>query len=63
MVWWGLPSIVKRGLVHGRPQGLQNGHFPLKIGIECQKFLENLKSATKFQLIDLILAMAVYLPL
>jgi len=34
---------------------------PVEIGINNQKILENLKSATKIQLIDLILALTVYL--
>jgi len=35
---------------------------PLKLGTKNQAFLENVKSAVKFRLIDLILAMAVCLP-
>jgi len=39
-----------------------NGHLPpYEIGTKHQKFLENLKSAVKFRLTDLILAMTVYL--
>jgi len=36
--------------------------FPLEIGIKNQKFLVNLMPETKFRLIDLILAMTVFLP-
>jgi len=35
---------------------------PLEIGIKNPNFLENLKSAAQFRLIDLILAKTVYLP-
>jgi len=43
--------------------GRQNGHFPpLAIGPKNQDFLENMKSAAQFRLIELILAMTVYLP-
>jgi len=40
-----------------------NGYFPpWKIGAKNQNFLENLTSAAQFRLIDLFLAMTVYLP-
>jgi len=48
---------------HGRPQGGKNGHsLPLEIETKNENFLEKLKSAAQFQSIDLILAMAAYLP-
>jgi len=48
----------------GVRRGFQNGHFPpLEIGPKKEKnFLENMKSAAQFRLIDLILAMTVYSP-
>jgi len=60
-------------LNHGHPHRGQNGHLPLpgnsdicpSLGIRTknQNFLEKLTSAAQFRLIDLFLAMAVYLPL
>jgi len=48
--------------VHGRPQGGETGICPpLEIGPR-NNFLENVKSAAQFRLIDLILAMTVHLP-
>ena len=48
---------------HGRPQGVQNGHFPpLEIGTKNQNLLENVTSAAPFRLIDLFLTMTVYQP-
>ena len=48
---------------HGRPQGRQNGHLPsLEIGSKNRNFLENMKSAAQFRLIDVIVAMTVYFP-
>jgi len=55
--------LLALGAIHGRPQGAQNGHLPtLEIGSKNQNFLENMQSAAQFRLIDLILAMTVYLP-
>jgi len=45
---------------HGSPQGGKTGICPLEIAIKNQKFIENLKSATEFRWIDLILATTVY---
>ena len=49
---------------HGRPQGgEQKGHLtPLEIETENENFLEKMKSAAQFQSVDLILPVAVYLP-
>jgi len=47
---------------HRRPQGGEWAFAPLEIEFKNHKFLENLKSAVLFLLIDLILAMTVYLP-
>jgi len=45
------------------PQG-ENEHFPpLEIGTKIQNFIENLTSTAQLRLIDLIIAMTVYLPL
>jgi len=46
----------------GVRRGCKTGISPLKIGTKNQKFLENLNLAATFQLINLIVAMAVYLP-
>jgi len=42
--------------------GSKRAFSPLKIGPKNQTFLANMKSAAQFRLIDLILAMTVYLP-
>jgi len=57
-----LSQIIRHN--HGRPQGGgQNGHFPrLEIETKNENFPEKLKSAAQFRSIDLILAMAVYVP-
>ena len=47
---------------HGCPQRGQNGFPPSEIGTKNQKVLENLRSASRFQLLDLILAITLYLP-
>jgi len=58
-------TLLKAGNTHawasaGRGQ---NGHLPpLEIGPKNQNFLENMKSASQFRIIDLILAMTLYLP-
>ena len=47
-------------LTHGRPRRRENGHStPLEIGTKNQKFLEKLKLAAKFRLIDLIVPIRV----
>jgi len=52
-----LPAIM------GVRRGGQNGHLPLlEIGPKNQNFLENMKSAVQFRLINWILAMTVCLP-
>ena len=50
------------GYFRERLQGGRNGHLPPGIGTKNQKVLENLKSAFWFRLIDLILAITLYLP-
>jgi len=46
----------------GVRRGRKNGHLPLlEIGPKNQNLLENLKSAAQFQLINLIIAMTVFL--
>ena len=49
---------------HGRPQGRGKTGIcpPWKLRLKDQKFLDILKSATSCRLLDLILAMTVYLP-
>jgi len=44
----------------GVRRGVQNGRYPLEMRTMTQKFIENLKSEA-FRLIDLILALTVYL--
>jgi len=46
----------------GVRRGGNEHSLPLDIGTKKQNFLENLTSAAQFQLIDLLLAMTVYLP-
>jgi len=46
----------------GVRRGGKTGIFPPEIETKNEKFLEKLKAATQFRSIDLILAMAVYLP-
>jgi len=64
----GSPVFFKKagdtaGYFHGRPQEGRNGHCLLtEIGLRTKKILENLKSTSSFSLIDLILAIAFYLP-
>ena len=41
--------------------GAKRAFSPMEIGPKSQNFLENLKSAAQFRLINLILVMAVYL--
>jgi len=48
--------------IHGRPQGGKTGISPLEIGTKDQNFLETMKVAVQSRLIDLVLAMTVYLP-
>jgi len=48
---------------HGRPQrGGERAFALLEIETKNEKFIENFKAATQFRSTDLILAMAVYLP-
>jgi len=42
--------------------GCKTSILPLEIGAKNQTFLENMKSAAQFRLIDLISAMTIYLP-
>jgi len=42
-------------------EGSKTGICPLEIGPKNQNFLKNLKSATQFRLVNLILAMTIYL--
>jgi len=55
-------SINTADYFHECPQRLQNAFFPLEIGSQNQKMLENLKPASRFRLIDFILAITHYLP-
>jgi len=50
------------GTAMGVRRGGKTGIFPPEIETKNEKFLEKLKAATQFRSIDLILAMAVYLP-
>jgi len=56
--------VKKYAIQHGRPQGRITGIFPsMKIGTNNQKFVESLKAAAQLRIIQLILAMTVYLPI
>ena len=54
---------VSWGATHGRPQGGKTSICPpLEIGEKNENFLEIMKAVAKLRLIDLILAVTVYLP-
>jgi len=48
--------------IHGRQQGGKQAFPPEKLGLKTNFFLENMKLAAYFRLINLFLAMTVYLP-
>jgi len=57
-----LRTVEIGGVAWASAGGCKTGISPLEIGAKNQKFLENLNLASTFQLINLIVAMAVYLP-
>jgi len=57
-----LRTVEIGGVARASSGGAKRACPPLEIGTKNQIFLENLNLATTFQLINLIVAMAVYLP-